>query len=642
MISLKTLIRSSALGLLLATGAVAQDAPARPTGLGFEGTAPTAENVPAYIENGATNQRGDACMATVDTNAGVRLLSGFLKVWEPSTLLVDAGVEAEANGDCPAIVKSDWDGIPGSATDGKILDQAVHDHNMDYVVQVTASRSAQQAIGAYLDDRRGKNISMLDGLGPLADAWKNGAHQFTTITQVQPDATSVKYDDHGNNRGLGSVGNEEAEVDANEDLGLAVDFINAMSGAGSTEPAKRFYKYGRPWRWDSDVFVVPALEPAKSGSAGTDGGFPSGHTAEAWRDGLAMSYLVPERFQEILTRSVEMGDSRIIAGMHSPLDVIGGRMLGTATVVYNLNLADNAELKVSARAQALAWLQRQTGTETEAQLYTAAHAWPLTEDRFADAELNVAYVAPRQSYGFEAVASDAGAKDVVPTGAEVMLETRQPYLTAEQRRVVIKSTLLPAGFPVMDDAEGFGRLDYIRAADGYGAFDGDVTVTMDASLGGFNARDTWRNDIVGAGMLTKAGSGALTLAGDNGFTGGVVVEGGELVAASRSALGAGDVYVAGGTLAVGARGVDVGGDLTVLDDAGLAIRGLADEAVAVAVEGNVTLLGGTLDITLPESAEGVTLVSASGIEGTFNEVRLNGAAVEVTYSADAITLAAAQ
>ncbi len=36
-----------------------------------------------------------------------------------------------------------------------------------------------------------------------------------------------------------------------------------------------------------DVVVLPTLEPAKSKKPAEDGGFPSGHTAEAWRDALA-------------------------------------------------------------------------------------------------------------------------------------------------------------------------------------------------------------------------------------------------------------------------------------------------------------------------------------------------------------------
>ncbi|MDI5791362.1 hypothetical protein PO124_32055 [Bacillus licheniformis] len=38
---------------------------------------------------------------------------------------------------------------------------------------------------------------------------------------------------------------------------------------------------------------------------------------------FAMAYAIPERYQELLTRASELGHNRIVAGMHSPLDVMG-------------------------------------------------------------------------------------------------------------------------------------------------------------------------------------------------------------------------------------------------------------------------------------------------------------------------------
>ncbi|WP_432463718.1 autotransporter-associated beta strand repeat-containing protein [Agarivorans sp. QJM3NY_33] len=131
-----------------------------------------------------------------------------------------------------------------------------------------------------------------------------------------------------------------------------------------------------------------------------------------------------------------------------------------------------------------------------------------------------------------------------------MLETRQPYLSDMQRRAVLYTTALDSGYPILDDSKGWGRLDLVSAADGYGAFIGDVTVNMDARKGGFHARDWWYNDISGAGKLTKQGSGSLHLAGNNSYRGGSLIEQGRIVAESAHALGSGDVYLLDGGLSV--------------------------------------------------------------------------------------------
>ena len=49
-----------------------------------------------------------------------------------------------------------------------------------------------------------------------------------------------------------------------------------------------------------------------------------------------MAYVLPERFQEIVSRGLELGENRILAGMHSPLDVMGGRVQAQAIGAANL------------------------------------------------------------------------------------------------------------------------------------------------------------------------------------------------------------------------------------------------------------------------------------------------------------------
>lgn len=579
-------------------------APAAPADPGFVENVP-APTVAAFVDTTATNQQ---TQLTIDVNAGVRVLAPFLELWQPVTQTVDV---------------STWSGLPGQGT---VLNQAVHDKNIQYVVDATTQRTAAQATAAYLDDRQNQAYSIVDGMGPLTAAWRAGSKATTTITGVAADATTVKYDDGGNGAGDATTA----------EFGSVVNFINAMRNNGSTEPSKRFYKYPRPWRWSSAVKVVPALEPAKSPTPATDGGFPSGHTNAGMLNSLSMAYAMPERFQEMLVRGLELGENRILAGMHSPLDVMGGRMLSAAIFTGNINAAANATLKQQAYAAAHTWLQAQTGTNAST-IITYAHGATTSTDRFADHDTNKANYLRRLTFGFPQIKATNVAA-VVPKGAEAILETRLPYLDAMQRRAVLRSTALPSGYPLLDDAEGWGRLNLFAAADGYGAFSGNVIVTLDATRGGFWAMDAWRNDIAGSGKLTLKGTGRLVLTGKNSWTGGTEIAGGTLEADSTAALGTGDVYVGAGTLATAAGGqVTIGGNYAQLDKGTLDIALGANNAGTVAVQGTATLAGGTLHVTFaggfkPSAGTTYQVLSAGSRKGVFTNVVVAGYASTVVYS----------
>ena len=238
--------------------------------------------------------------------------------------------------------------------------------------------------------------------------------------------------------------------------------------------------------------------------------------------------------------------------------------------------------------------------------------------------------------------AQTGANNVpaaVPKGAEVLLESRLPYLSDAQHRVVLKTTAIASGYPVLDDAEGWGRLNLFAAADGYAAFTGNVVVNMDATKGGFNAAERWRNDIAGSGKLVKQGSGTLKLGGSNSWTGGAQVDGGTLEADANTALGNGDVYVgAAGTLASMAPGqLVIGGNYAQLDKGTLAVTLGAGNAGTVAVKGTATIVGGTLHLAFasgvaPSVGTTYQVLTAGSRKGVFTGVVADGHTATLIYS----------
>ncbi|WGY47125.1 phosphatase PAP2 family protein [Vibrio sp. ABG19] len=362
-----------------------------------------------------------------------------------------------------------------------------------------------------------------------------------------------------------------------------------------------------------------------------DGGFPSGHTTEAVDRGLAFAYAIPARFAEMTARAVDLGTNRIVAGMHSPLDVIGGRIMGTAVTAAALNA--RPDLASAALTQANSYFAQKAQEAGFNSIYEFAHS--ATSDpeaqRYTDHDAMKARYRAALTYGFPAL-DETSVAPQVPKGAEVLLATRFPYLSDAQRRAVLATTEIDSNYPVINQSRGWGRLDLVMAADGYGAFNGDVTVLMDAADEGFSAQDTWRNDISGNGLLTKQGSGSLTLQGNNSFSGGVVLQSGELIAASSSATGTGTLYQQDGVLSVS---IDAGnsdaaaGSLNVSDfvqDGGTLVLNLVNNA-QVQADKTIYLSGAELQLTVPALSAATTypLLSADHLQGQFDNVTVSDA-----------------
>ncbi|MEV6172429.1 phosphatase PAP2 family protein [Streptomyces sp. NPDC051954] len=613
--------------LVATTGLIG--APALITWAGVGRASAATTTTAPFVDDYKTNVTANL---TPETNAVIRILGGMAEIWKTG----------------------------GAWNTGTPLRPEILRANMGYCVRITAARTEAQAKESFLYDRQHQSYAMIAALGPLAELYKSGAKAVTSITTA-PDTTpattisdSVPADaPAGSALGAGSY---------TSDLGQVAKLVDTVRGPfASGNPAKFAFQYPRPWRmnedsevvdtgrtdalgypvYDSDVVVATQLLRQRSTNPAEDGGFPSGHTNAFHLAALAFAYAVPERFQEIVTRAFELSHTRIMSGMHSPVDVLGGRIMATALAAAALADPANADLKTTARAQALAYFLTQTGTTADS-LYSYAH--PGTGDAYADRDANLRTVTPKLTYIL--ARKGRGEALTVPKGAEVLLETRQPYLDSEQRRAVLRTTALPAGYVLLDGLEQWGRLNLFAAADGYGAFESDVTVRLDAAAGGFGAADTWRNDIDGDGGLTKAGTGTLTLTGHNRYTGGTVLKDGVLTAASAHALGHGDVRVTGGTLRVSTKSTvqihgTYGQESAALEVTLRSGRGPALEVTRRAVLGKGSRLSLRLDADRPPAAGStVRVVGAPVLRGQFDRVELNSDALRAVpvYTTDGLSV----
>ena len=89
-----------------------------------------------------------------------------------------------------------------------------------------------------------------------------------------------------------------------------------------TRPAKDHFRRRRP------ALVDKRIKPLFD--VGNDPSYPSGHATRGMVFALVLADAFPEKREALLTRGLEIGWDRCIAGVHYPSDVVAGRVLGQA------------------------------------------------------------------------------------------------------------------------------------------------------------------------------------------------------------------------------------------------------------------------------------------------------------------------
>jgi len=99
---------------------------------------------------------------------------------------------------------------------------------------------------------------------------------------------------------------------------LAADVIGDLGALG----LRRLIDRPRPWR----RYALP--EPLVA--APKDPSFPSGHATIAFACATVLSYFKPRLAPAFFLLALAIGFSRVYVGVHYPLDVVGGAVLGVA------------------------------------------------------------------------------------------------------------------------------------------------------------------------------------------------------------------------------------------------------------------------------------------------------------------------
>ncbi len=206
--------------------------------------------------------------------------------------------------------------------------------------------------------------------------------------------------------------------------------------------------------------------------------YPSGHTTYGYTGSLLLAILVPERYQEMITRGAEYGNDRILMGAHYAMDVLAGRTLALYDMAH---LLANDPIYIGRSItgvttikdfQAAMKVARDDVRRTLMSACGKAMEECAREDigRLNNPAANEAFYADTHTYNLPVVYSKTASavEDIgkLDKDAGYLLTAAFPSLTLEEADRILTETEGPGG-GFLDDGSSFGvysRLNLYAAA----------------------------------------------------------------------------------------------------------------------------------------------------------------------------------
>ncbi len=523
---------------------------------------------------------------------------------------------------------------------GAVLGQA-------YVAGVTASTATTGPLNAVVTLlNNGYNNLTSPNLGVAKNYFANGAASNNTTTLVSSPA-------------LAPAGGPALPTGPNGLPNQTSSVYDMAYGVTNTGAGQDVFGSSRP------VQVAPGslnfFDPTALNGLATNPSFPSGHSTYAYTDSILLAMLVPQEYQSMLYRASAYANSRIVLGVHYPLDIIASRALAgydlsqaftnaayinnAATTGTAINLPANY---TAASTQITPYLTAASATCGGTVTACANSAANTANDPYAVSAAAAAAYTANLTYGLPILTLAQAPREAAPAGgpdASILLspiyggntaaattiapngDVAGTLQTSTINQIIVNTETNALAAFYGTSLSYWTRIDLAAAAGYFGNVTGTlslaasdvVNTAVTVGAGGvLDANGTLKAATIVGGTGTLTGSG--TVAGVAVNAGGVLAPGS---LAAQAALAAGAAGLGGTRLAVN-------GNISFAPGSTLALVATPTQVTSVVATGTATLTGANVSVQLPTSGPFVTSKNnlilqgaAGGVTGTFAGVATN-------------------